>query len=671
MEAPNFHGQHCLFSFYSDYLSDLANDGASGYQARAANPLFFDLIGLWIGRCIPSSCTKADLEESISVAMEELLGFDPELVDFKPAARNCHTKEDGPDLDGLDVFAIIVLAFFAFIVIVGTVFDMSKLVFGPNVYPEKICNILMGFSAYANTRKLFDTSNVRPDSLTSITGIRFLSISWVLVGHCYSSFQGSIPLNNPSALLSQDGIGGDLAFQPIENSWPSVDSFFFIGATLLAYITLKELEKKKLSGGMFWTMYYVHRYIRLTAVYSIAILFNATLLKFFATGPQSHFMYDTDINTCRKSWWINLLYLNNLEYYWNEEPASCLGQAWYLANDMQFFVISPLIIYPLWKWPRAGLVIGSLFVVAATVTPMALVWQNDFPFSMSCCNTDFELQGKYFYNFYIVPWTRFQPYILGLLFGYFLHKTRNTNKMKMNPLFIVWMWGLVGAVGSATIYGLYDHYVEFAKTGVSQGTLAERVAYNCLHRIAWSICVGWVILACTKKAGGPIGTILSWKLWVPLARLSYCIYIVHLSIIYMFTSLIADTVHFSQLLAVYWCLAMLCVSIAVAYIAYIFIELPCVHLEKLLFALLGVAPLTKPKDTKKQTESIVNHGFAKDNENKDTRLETMISMNESKNEGDEKEKITENAGENLEMSVEDIIQSDSDSGNNSTPESEE
>ena len=46
-------------------------------------------------------------------------------------------------------------------------------------------------------------------------------------------------------------------------------------------------------------------------------------------------------------------------------------------------------------------------------------------------------------------------------------------------------------------------------------------------------------------------------------------------------------------------------------------------------------------------------------------------MNESKNEGDEKEKITENAGENLEMSIEDIIQSDSDSGNNSTPVSEE
>ena len=33
----------------------------------------------------------------------------------------------------------------------------------------------------------------------------------------------------------------------------------------------------------------------------------------------------------------------------------CLGQTWYLDNDMQMFIISPLIIYPLWKWKRTGL----------------------------------------------------------------------------------------------------------------------------------------------------------------------------------------------------------------------------------------------------------------------------------------------------------------------------
>lgn len=33
----------------------------------------------------------------------------------------------------------------------------------------------------------------------------------------------------------------------------------------------------------------------------------------------------------------------------------CMGQTWYLAVDMQLFVISPLIVYPLWRWKKPGL----------------------------------------------------------------------------------------------------------------------------------------------------------------------------------------------------------------------------------------------------------------------------------------------------------------------------
>ena len=46
------------------------------------------------------------------------------------------------------------------------------------------------------------------------------------------------------------------------NAFPSVDTFFLIGATLLSYITLKELDKSKGSGVVFWIKFYVHRYIR-------------------------------------------------------------------------------------------------------------------------------------------------------------------------------------------------------------------------------------------------------------------------------------------------------------------------------------------------------------------------------------------------------------------------
>ena len=69
-------------------------------------------------------------------------------------------------------------------------------------------------------------------------------------------------------------------FAVISNALPSVDSFFLIGnliflsnvwcyisnkssgATLLSYLTLKELDKNNGGSLKFWIMFVVHRYIR-------------------------------------------------------------------------------------------------------------------------------------------------------------------------------------------------------------------------------------------------------------------------------------------------------------------------------------------------------------------------------------------------------------------------
>ena len=37
-----------------------------------------------------------------------------------------------------------------------------------------------------------------------------------------------------------------------------------------------------------------------------------------------------------------------------------MGETWYLAVDMQLFIISSLIIYPLWRWKRVGLTLLAL-----------------------------------------------------------------------------------------------------------------------------------------------------------------------------------------------------------------------------------------------------------------------------------------------------------------------
>eukprot|EP00091_Calanus_sinicus_P014245 TRINITY_DN31688_c0_g1_i1.p1 TRINITY_DN31688_c0_g1~~TRINITY_DN31688_c0_g1_i1.p1 ORF type:complete len:222 (-),score=33.39 TRINITY_DN31688_c0_g1_i1:19-684(-) len=204
--------------------------------------------------------------------------------------------------------------------------------------------------------------------------------------------------------------------------------------------------------------------------------------------------------------------------------------------------------------------------------------------------------AEYMGDFYIVPWCRFQPYIIGLVLGYFLHKMRKQTQLKINPVALTWIWSIAFAVGAVVIYGLYP----YQKTGGAGSSKLERAFYNGFHRLAWSICLSWVILACVKGAGGPVNSILSWRAWIPLARMSYCIYLVHLTVIPYYSSLASYTVTVSQPFCIYFILFILGVCIAISYVCVMVFEAPFVQLEKLLFVSLGITKLPAIRYVKRE-----------------------------------------------------------------------
>lgn len=59
--------------------------------------------------------------------------------------------------------------------------------------------------------------------------------------------------------------------------------------------------------------------------------------------------------------------------------------------------------------------------------------------------------------------------------------------------------------------------------------------------------MSWLILACVKQRGGLVDNILSWSGWVPLARVQYCVYLLHRTIVYIVNSYVTTTVRYSNL----------------------------------------------------------------------------------------------------------------------------
>jgi hypothetical protein len=98
-----------------------------------------------------------------------------------------------------------------------------------------------------------------------------------------------------------------------------------------------------------------------------------------------------------------------------------------------------------------------------------------------------------------------------------------------------------------------------------------------------------------QGVGGPVNWLLSWSCWVPLARLSYSCYLVHMTVVDWVLTLPSYSVTITHTLVLYHILANTAVSLAVAFVLVVLFEAPLLHMEKLLFGFMGLGKLPQVK----------------------------------------------------------------------------
>lgn len=77
-------------------------------------------------------------------------------------------------------------------------------------------------------------------------------------------------------------------------------------------------------------------------------------------------------------------------------------------------------------------------------------------------------------------------------------------------------------------------------------TPVESGLFTSGSRVFWSLFLCLVIYACTKGYGGVVNWFLTLKLWKPLTRLSYAIYLIHMPIMLMNVAYTRRPVYFSS-----------------------------------------------------------------------------------------------------------------------------
>lgn len=545
-------------------------------------------IQIIVGVCVPRECSTKDLTTLLKMALADLGVKKPSVVvTCQPINRS---------LDGLAVAGIAVCCVFTALMLAGTGVDVVSrqvhkwqqekaelscvnsqdvdgetrpLLLGNRAAigtPEHCfgVKVLLCFSVYTNGAKLLSTRQTA-GTLSCVHGIRFLSMTWVVLGHVFL-----LPVNAANNLLGYFGEATQRwTFQAISNATVSVDTFFLLSGLLVSFLTLREMKQR--AGRINWFLFYFHRFWRLTPPYMLIILIYVCLGPYWGEGP---FWPDKqgDHDSCKTSWWTNLLYINNFV----DLDKSCLGQSWYLANDMQFYILSPLILIPLYRSTLMGLASAMFLLVATTVTPAALTMKYHLPpgllTQVDAQNTGANYQQVY----YIKPYCRMGPYIIGMLTGYLLYRT--DCRLRLNKRVVVVCWMVAAASALAVLYGLYGDRAG----GGHAVSLPVSALYNAVHRTVWGACVAWVVVACVTGNGGFVNTLLSWQALVPLSRLTYCIYLLHIMMLAVYIYSRDTLFYYSDSNLVILFLALLVACYMVSAVVSLAFEAPMMALEKLV-----------------------------------------------------------------------------------------
>uniref|UniRef100_A0A0G4GST7 Acyltransferase 3 domain-containing protein n=1 Tax=Chromera velia CCMP2878 TaxID=1169474 RepID=A0A0G4GST7_9ALVE len=435
--------------------------------------------------------------------------------------------------------------------------------------------------------------NKRPE-LVCLHGIRVLSLAWVIFGHSLAFWLSSVDLKNGEAVAR---VTQGFWYSLLTSAPFSVDSFFFLSGLLCVISLVPMFGKVKIPPV---GLALLHRYLRLTPVYLLVIALYYWLSVYMGTGP----LWPQYVNStwgaaefgggnggaCGQYWWTNALYINNL--YPTESADMCIVWSWYLANDMQFFIIALIVVALYTKVHKAvGWVLTGLLLVGCTIANAVITYDNSLTVAI------FEqIGGKSSFDLvYDKPWTRIGPYAVGMLVGLSILEGR----VKLDK------WSSVGRAGTHLfIFALGVFLVFMPWTANKEDSWKwptwANVMFLMADRSLWAVTLGWLVLCCLQGYAPCSNWILSWKAWAPLARMTYLAYLVHPVIMFIVFANMKGQEYYTEVVQLFlYFLGCWCATYLVAWVMTLLIEMPIANLEKILVE--GIAENVGMQEKKKTT----------------------------------------------------------------------
>nr|CAH7737188.1 unnamed protein product [Callosobruchus chinensis] len=421
--------------------------------------------------------------------------------------------------------------------------------------------LLLVYSVYSNGKKILET---KPSELSCVNGIKFFSMVWVVYGHTFCAYAAGPLVNVLDAIAYIDTLKAMIVHAGVF----AVDTFFCLSGLLLTYTFMKTVNKLNKFNLL---SFYLHRYLRLTPALIILIFSTTTILEYLGSGPRWDMGVQYWKRPCTERWWSSLLYIQN--YF--DMGSMCLGHTWYLSVDTQLYLLSPIVLVPLWKYPKYGLGILVAAILASFITLAIIVYQYEIPALMISPLMLTKL-SDFSEKYYFKTHTRATPYLIGMCAGYALYKVKHSGTVMFQKV-ILSLWGAVIALMLGLVFAGHDTLMGFEYKAF------DNVMYLTFVRPVWAMCICWVILACTCGYGGIINSFLSHPSLQVLSRFSYSLYLVHLNVILWRTFSVKNGVYFNDINLQYEFWGHFGFSTLLAVVWVLAFESPIIVMEKYIF----------------------------------------------------------------------------------------
>jgi peptidoglycan/LPS O-acetylase OafA/YrhL len=257
-----------------------------------------------------------------------------------------------------------------------------------------------------------------------------------------------------------------------------------------------------------------------------------------------------------------------------------MSWSWYLAVDMQCFLIVPFLTWMLFKKESFGYLASVLLWAISVIFCLVESVKYQYP----ALQTDLAAEEAVVANpdsftsvIYLKPWARIQPYLIGVLAAYihFRYGSKLTEKLKkgVGMMFIL--------IAAGILYGCV-FIVRQPQIG-GAWSVAANASYIAFSKTFWGLGLSALILVCCNGGGSVVNEFLSASFWTPLARVGLSAYLVHLLLIEWMVFSSKTLKFFSDSSIVLLFMGIVLMTYSFGFLLGTFVEMPTRNVGKLLF----------------------------------------------------------------------------------------